>query len=100
MTPEKLCQDLGTYYDKPLSTTQAIPIIKHIDHYPIEKLRALYDLIVNNCEFMPKLSRIVDPWPNNSARSTKSAARSATGPGSWRPKPASEPTTSATKRAK
>ena len=60
MTPEKLCQDLGTYYDKPLTTTQAIPIIKHIDHYPVEKLRELFSLIVNNCEFLPKLSRIVD----------------------------------------
>ena len=60
MTPEKLCQDLGTYYDKPLTTTQAIPIIKHIDHYPVEKLRELFNLIVNNCEFLPKLSRIVD----------------------------------------
>ena len=60
MTPEKLCQRLGDYYDKPLTTAQAIPIIKHIDHYPVEKLQALYELIVNTCEFLPKLSRIID----------------------------------------
>ena len=60
MTPEKLCQDLGTYYDKPLTTTQAKPIIKHIDHYPVEKLRELFNLIVTTCGFMPKLSRIIE----------------------------------------
>ena len=60
MTPEKLCQELGAYYDRPLSTPQAKPIVKHIDQYPYERVRELYDLIVNTCESMPRLSRIKD----------------------------------------
>ena len=60
MTPEKLCQELGAYYDRPLSAPQAKPIVKHIDKYPFEKVRELYDLIVNTCESMPRLSRIKD----------------------------------------
>ena len=60
MTPEKLCQELSAYYERPLSTPQMKPIVKHIDGYPQERVRALYDLIVNTCEFLPKLSRIIE----------------------------------------